>query len=45
MDSCTMDIKVDIKGVLDLYYQGQLYVFPRAQPEGNTYSCTRLYKQ
>ncbi len=31
--------------VLDLYYQGQLYVFPRAQPEGNTYSCTRLYKQ
>ncbi len=28
MDSCTMDIKVDIKGVLDLYNLVQLYVFP-----------------
>ncbi len=32
---------MDIK---DLYYRGQLYVFPEGAARGNTYSCTRLYK-
>ncbi len=31
-NSCTMDIK----GVLDLYYRGQLYVFPEGAARGNT---------
>ena len=36
-NSCTMDIK----GVLDLYHRGQLYVFPEGTARWNTYNCTR----
>ena len=38
-NSCTMDIK----GVLDLYYRGQFYVFPEGAARGNTYNCSRWY--
>ena len=32
---------MDIKGVLDLYYLVQLYVFPKGAARENTYNCTR----